>query len=166
MIKSLKKLIQLFLDSVYPIFKVVLPYQVYAYLGVGAINTTLNIILFAVLYQLLLPAPGISVNGFLIASYTISLLIAFLITVPTGFWLSKNFAFATGAGNSTPGRRQMGKYFLVVFQGLVSDYLLLKVLIVYADLHPTIAKIVSTFVVLSCNYLLQKYFTFKTKTVM
>jgi putative flippase GtrA len=165
MTKSFKKLIHHFLDLVYPLFKRILPYQVFAYLGVGAMNTALNIILFAVLYQLLLPEPGISINGFLIASYTISLLIAFLVTVPTGFWLSKNFAFAAGGSESNEAGKQMGKYFLVVLQGLVSDYLLLKVLIVYGDFHPTLAKIISTFVVLSCNYLLQKYFTFKTKGV-
>lgn len=158
----LKKLIQYFLDLIYPLFKKVMPFQVYAYLAVGAANTALNIILFAVLYQFVLPAEGITLNGFTIASYTISLLIAFLITVPTGFWLAKHFAFNQSSSEEKSGK-QLGKYFLVVLQGLGSDYLILKGLIVFFNMHPTVAKIISTTIVLTMNYLLQKYFTFKEK---
>ncbi len=159
----LKSVIKYFLDLVYPIFKKLLPYQLYAYLAVGAANTVLNIVLFAVLYQFVLPQPGIMVNGYLVASYTISLLIAFVVTVPAGYWLSKTFAFGQHGIAAKQNARQFIKYFLVVIQGLVLDYLLLKLLVVYAGMHPTAAKIISTVIVLVLNYLLQKYFTFRVK---
>ena len=127
----------------------------------GAINTALNIILFAVLYEYILPKEGWSIKDFNIASYTIALLIAFFVTIPTGFWLSKNFAFRDGATGTKKTTKQLFKYVLVVGQGLGSDYLILKALILIFDMQPTVAKIFSTVIVLTINFLLQKYFTFK-----
>jgi putative flippase GtrA len=159
----MKKVIQWGLDFIYPIFKNFLPYQIYAYLAVGAINTALNIALFAIFFQFVLPKSGIVINGFPLASYTVSLLIAFMITVPTGFWLAKYFAFNEESSNRKKSGQQLFKYFLVVLQGLGTDYLLMKGLIVFLEIYPTVAKVISTVIVLTLNYLLQKYFTFAAK---
>ncbi|WP_200977579.1 GtrA family protein [Echinicola sp. 20G] len=156
--------IERFLALFYPVFKKLLPYQVYAYLAVGGINTALNILLFILFFQWILPIEGMAIGGYGIASYTIALLMAFLITIPTGFWLSKYFAFNSNKHcQKAKAAGQLGKYFLVVLQGLVSDYALLKLLIEVCHIYPTIAKVLSTMIVLLINYLLQKHFTFKTK---
>jgi putative flippase GtrA len=157
----LTKGIEGFLQLFYPIFKKWLAYDVYAYLAVGAINTALNIILFAVLYEFILPKEGSLIGGYTIASYTIALFVAFFVTIPTGFWLSKNFAFKSVAVGSKKTTKQLFKYILVVGQGLGSDYLILKGLILFFSMQPTVAKIFSTVIVLTVNFMLQKYFTFK-----
>jgi putative flippase GtrA len=159
----LKKILQSVIDYIYPLFQRFLPYQVYAYLVVGGINTALNIFLYIICYLLLLPKEGVVFNGFVFESYTISLVIAFVITVPTGYWLAKEFAFTHSKNNDPATAKQAMKYVLVVLQGLGSDYLLLKGLIVIAGMNPTPAKIVSTITILTMNYLLQKYFTFREK---
>lgn len=159
LVRTINYVLKLF----YPLFRKWLPYQVYAYLAVGAANTLLNIFLFAVLYQFILPEPGVVISGYLVASYTIALLIAFILTVPTGYWLSKNFAFNKPGEQPKRNFKQLGKYFLVVLQGLGSDYLILKALIVFANMQPTLAKLISTTIVLTLNFLLQKYFTFRSK---
>jgi putative flippase GtrA len=110
-----------------------------------------------------LPQSGVVIAGYVVASYTVSLLIAFMITVPTGFWLAKYFAFGRQDQNSQKSGLQLFRYFLVVLQGLGTDYLIMKGLIVFIGLYPTIAKIISTVLVLTLNYLLQKHFTFKVK---
>ncbi len=163
MVNASKNFILVSLDLFYPLFKRLLPRQVFAYLAVGAANTILNVCLFAMFYQLIFPQRNFSVAGGSVASYTLSLLIAFFITVPTGFWLSKNFAF-TDAKADKQSFKQLMRYFLVVLQGLGSDYLVMKGLIVYAGLNPSIAKIISTMLVLTLNYLLQRSFTFNTKS--
>lgn len=140
-----------------------MPFQVFAYLAVGAGNTLLNILLFVVVYQFILPQGDAFFFGLPLASYTIALLVAFLVTVPTGFWLSKNFAFTEAVNNKKANLNQLGRYFLVVIQGLVSDFLLMKLLIVTGDINPNLAKVMSTVIVLTVNFLLQKYFTFKTQ---
>ncbi|MDN3205622.1 GtrA family protein [Algoriphagus sediminis] len=112
-------------------------------------------------FKFILPKSGLTVGDYNIASYTLALIISFFATIPTGFWLSKNFAFKTiDAGKKKTGK-QFFKYILVVSQGLGSDYLILKGLIVFFNAQPTVAKIVSTVIVLTVNFLLQKYFTFK-----
>jgi putative flippase GtrA len=157
----LNRSISYFLGIFYPPFKKIMPFQVYTYLACGAVNTALNILLFALFYQVILPLPGVTLSGHLIPSYTISLVVAFLITVPTGFWLNKQFAFRQEEESKRASKRQAWKYFLVVLQGLLSDYLLMLAFIILLHLHPTIAKILSTVIVLSLNYVLQKHFTFK-----
>ncbi|MCH7402266.1 GtrA family protein [Belliella kenyensis] len=158
---SLSKGIEAFLQFFYPIFRKWLAYDVYAYLAVGAVNTALNILLFAILYEFVLPKTGLDIGSINVASYTIALIVAFFATIPTGFWLSKNFAFkSVDVGKKKTGK-QFFKYILVVSQGLGSDYLILKGLIVFSTIQPTLAKIASTVIVLTVNFLLQKYFTFK-----
>ncbi|SIN66095.1 GtrA family protein [Algoriphagus halophilus] len=165
MILQLNRGIEGFLQLFYPIFRKWLAFDIYAYLAVGAINTALNIFLFAILYEFILPKEGWTLAGYTVASYTVALLIAFLVTIPTGFWLSKNFAFRSTAMGTRKTGKQLLKYILVVGQGLGSDYLILKGLILFVNMEPTLAKIFSTIIVLTLNYLLQKYFTFKKSEV-
>jgi putative flippase GtrA len=160
MTRYLKKGIRATLYFFFPSFRNILSFEVYAYLAVGAANTVLNISVFALFCQFVFPESGIVINYYFIASYTASLIIAFLITVPTGFWLSKHFAFANKSGNAG---KQLWKYFVIVLIGLFSDYLILRCLVISFNIQPTIAKIISTVVVLTANYFLQKYFTFRTK---
>jgi putative flippase GtrA len=151
------------LNIFFPLFSKWMPFQVYAYLAVGATNTLLNIALFALFYQFLLPQSLITFFGFSMASYTLALILAFIMTVPTGFWLNKYFAFSQAKDNPVENKKQLGKYFLVVLQGVGSDYIILKMLIVFGGMHPTAAKVLSTVIVLTVNFLLQKFFTFRVK---
>lgn len=135
-------------------------FSVFAYLSLGAVNTLLNIALFALCYQVILSKAEYLILGFPVASYTISLLFAFFLTIPSGYWLAKHFAFKTE--NSQPTATSLLKYSLVVTQGLISDFLLMKLMIEVFGIHPTIAKVNSTVIVLTANYILQKYFTFRS----
>lgn len=150
----LKNFILQLLNLFYPLVKKIIPFQVYAYLAVGAANTILNISLFAFLYL------ALSASFFAVEAATI---ISFAITVVTGFWLSKNFAFTKSSNEKNETNKQFGKYFLVSLQGQFSDYLITKGLIVFLLINPVIAYFISTFIMLVINYFLQKYYTFKTK---
>lgn len=139
------------LNFFYPLVKKIMPFQVYAYLAVGAANTLLNIILFAVFYWALAKT---------LLALEVATVIAFVITVLTGFWLSKNFAFPDAAGDKKQTQEQFGKYFMVSLQGQFSDYLITKSLIVFLLIKPVAAYFISTIIMLIINYFLQKYFTF------
>lgn len=161
MVLKLSRSLDSFLYFFYRIFKKWLPYDVYAYLAVGGLNTALNILIFAVFYEWILPKQGIWILDFTIQSYSIALLLAFFATIPTGFWLSKNFAFKQAEEPLKKTPKQLFKYLFVVGQGLGSDYLILKSLVLFLEIEPTLAKLISTGIVLTVNFLLQKYFTFK-----
>ncbi len=152
----IKKLIQQLLKLFYPLVKKLFPFDIYAYLAVGAVNTLLNIFLFTALYFTFSKT---------VFSVEIATFISFTITVFTGFWLNKNFAFTNSGHDKSTKQKQFGKYFLVSLQGQFSDYLITKGLIIFLVIQPTIAYLISTVIMLTLNYFLQKYFTFKNKKI-
>lgn len=161
----LKHFIQQLLRLLYPFFKKLLPYQVFAYLAVGAANTILNIGLFVGSYRIIAHTIQVSLWGLDLnfLAVEIATIISFLLSVGSGFWLSKTFAF-TDAGNEKKDKaKQFGKYFIIALQGQFSDYLITKGLIIFLDLHPDFAYLISTAMMLLLNYFLQKYYTFKVK---
>lgn len=153
----MKRLINTILKLFYPPFKRFMSFSVFAYLSLGAVNTVLNIALFIFCFHLLFNQTEYGLYGTPVKSYTLSLVLAFLLTIPTGYWLAKHFAFKTELKTTAP----FFKYLLVVSQGLLSDYILMKLMIEVFHFYPTGAKISSTVIVLTINYLLQKHFTFK-----
>lgn len=147
-----KKFILQWLNFFYPLVKKLFTFQVYAYLALGAANTLLNIGLFLVIYLALDGAP-LAVEA--------ATSVSFAVTVFSGFWLHKNFAFTDASNEKKENVKQFSKYFLVSLQGQFSDYLITKALILLAAMAPTLAYIFSTVIMLILNYFLQKYFTFR-----
>ena len=153
----IKNLIWLGLKSSYPVLNKIMSFSVFTYLTVGAFNTFLNIVLFIVFYN------SLNKQNSLVPTFALEIatLISFIITVFTGFWLNKNFAFSYSNNNKKQTQKQFGKYCLVAFQGQLSDYFITKILVVYLLINGSIAYLISTVILLLINYFLQKYFTFK-----
>jgi putative flippase GtrA len=150
----LKSSIHQLLKYFYPLVKNILSYEVYAYLTTGAINTFLNIGLFILLYNALINT---------VFAIEFATIISFIITVITGFWLQKNFAFKSASNTKKENQQQFGKYTLVALQGQFSAYLLTKLMVVVMLLPGSVAYIITAIIMLTINYFLQKYFTFKNK---
>jgi putative flippase GtrA len=164
----IKHFIRQLLKLFYPLVKKLMPFQVYAYLAVGAANTLLNIVLFAILYRAIAYSTGLHVSGFNISTLAVEIatVISFLISAFTGFWLSRNFAFTDANNEKNEKAKQFGKYFLVSLQGQFFDYLITKALILFLAMDPTIAYLISTIIMLTINYFLQKYYTFKDRKIV
>jgi putative flippase GtrA len=152
----LKNYIHQLLKFFYPLVKKLMPFQVYAYLAVGAFNTILNIGLFIVLFFFL-------ANTFL--AVEVATVISFVVTVITGFWLNKNFAFTEAGNEKRETKKQFGKYALVALQGQVSAYLLTKGMIIVLSMNASEAYFITSIIMLTLNYFLQKYFTFRNKNI-
>ena len=138
----------------YPLFKWLIPFEVYAYLIVGGFNTMLNIALFIITYQ--------SISGMHYAVEA-STTFAFGITVITGFWLNKHCVFDVTRSCESPVRKQFFKYFLVSFQGLFGSILLLKCCTEFIGWPPVMSYFITTVIMLSLNFLLQRFFTFRKR---
>jgi len=151
-----KSLILFLLKGFYPIFSKVLPFSAYAYLATGAVNTFLNIGLFLLFFKISMFSVS---TAFL--SVEIATVLSFLITVLSGFWMNKNFAFSEASRASKQVQKQFKRYFLVAFQGQFSDYFITKGLILFIYIRPEFAYFMSTIIMLIINYFLQKYYTFK-----
>jgi putative flippase GtrA len=148
----LKHFIQQLLNIFYPIVKPILPFEVYAYLAVGGANTILNIGLFAALY-LLMADFSLAVE--------VATLLSFCITVVTGFWLNRQFAFTNADQSEHALKQQFMKYGFVALQGQISSYILTKLMVLMLAWNPTVAYVITAVIILTVNYFLQRYFTFK-----
>lgn len=136
----------------YPLFQKLLPYQVYTYLATGALNTVLNIGIFMLCYRLF--------NTSIIAVEAATA-VALLLTILTGYWLQMNFVFTDSGSDKKLHTRQLTKYAFVAIQGQLSAYLLTKTMIIVLHLNASFAYILTTIFMLTINYFLQKYFTFR-----
>lgn len=157
-----KNKILIFLHFLYPLGKPFFTFEIFTYHIVGIVNTTFNILLFWLLYNYVFANTSISFYGTIVASHTICLLLAFAASIPTGYWLNKNFAFQANSSEAS-SKNRFWKYVLVVSQGLLLDFALFTFLIQALDVKPNLAKLISTVIIVTINYLLQKHFTFRKK---
>jgi putative flippase GtrA len=147
------------IDWVYPVFQKVMSLKIFRYAACGVANTVLDILLFFVSYNYILHKEIIHFIGLSISPHIASFIISFCITFPIGFYLSRYVVFQETA---VPKRKQLMKYFFVVFGCIVLNYIFLKLFVDYFGWYPTIAKIVTTFFVVIFSYTSQKNFTFKS----
>jgi putative flippase GtrA len=152
----LRNFILQLLNVFYPLVRKFMPFQVYAYLALGAVNTLLNIGLFLLCFQALV-ATALALET--------ATVVSFAVTVFSGFWLHKNFAFTDAGNDKKEIQQQFGKYALVSLQGQVSAYLLTKGMVVLLQLNASVAYVLTAVVMLTLNYFLQKYFTFRKKKI-
>lgn len=136
----------------YPLFKWLLPFDLYAYLIFGGMNTMLNIAVFIFTLH--------AIYGMRYAVETATT-IAFGITVITGFWLNKFCVFDVKRSSESPLTKQFLKYFLVSFQGLFGSILLLKCCTDFLRWPPVMSYGITTVIMLSLNFLLQRFYTFR-----
>lgn len=147
------RLIRQLLKYFYPLFSKWLPYQVYAYLAVGAANTIFNIGLFAIVYNGTKNSSSLSVEIATVISFTISAI--------SGFWLNKHFAFTQADNDKRATGKQFTKYVLVAVQGQISAYLLTKGMVSFLLMDASVAYLLTAIIMLTINYFLQKHFTFR-----
>jgi putative flippase GtrA len=148
-----------FIDIFYPFFKKFMPLQTFRYAVCGGSNILFDIVIYFISYNYILHKQILNLGFIAFEPYTAALWIAFMISFPTGFLLSKYIVF-----NSSPlrGRIQLMRYMLIVAVNLVLNYSIIKVLVEFMHFYPTIARFFATCIVVTFSYLSQKHFTFKT----
>jgi putative flippase GtrA len=85
---------------------------------------------------------------------------SFAITFPIGFLLNRNIVFPQ---STLHGRVQLFRYFVLVVICLLLNYIFIKLFVEQFHIYPTIAKMLTTIVVVSFSYLTQKNYTFKAE---
>lgn len=85
---------------------------------------------------------------------------SFIITFPTGYLLNRFIVFT---GSTLKGRVQLFRYLLLVAVCFALNYVFIKLFVEQCHIYPTIAKILTTVIVVSFSYLTQKQFTFKVE---
>jgi putative flippase GtrA len=155
-----KKWIIAFIDFFYPPFSRIMPLQTFRYAACGGGNTLLDIFIFFISYNFILHKQDLDLGFMVFKPYSASVLISFCISFPTGFFLMRNVVFTQ---STLHGRVQLFRYFLLVIICLFLNYIFIKLFVEQWHIYPTVAKVLTTIIVVSFSYLTQKNFTFKAE---
>jgi putative flippase GtrA len=157
--RKIQLLIIQFIDYFYAPFRKFLPLETFRYAATGGFNTVLDITLYFICYNYILDKQIIDLHIVSISPHIGAFLIVFPITFLTGFLFAK---FITFTSSEIRGRIQLIRYMISVSGSIFLNYFFLKVLVEFGGLWPTLAKIITTGIVVIYSYFAQKFFTFKT----
>jgi putative flippase GtrA len=155
----MKLTIEKILDFFYPLFSKIFDKTTFRYSACGGTNTVFDILLFFVSYNYILHKQNFVLSSIVLTPHIGAFLLAFLVSFPTGFLLMRFVVFQESA---LKGRVQFFRYFLTVTISLTLNYFFLKLFVEKFHIFPTIAKIITTFIVIGFSYVSQKNFSFKT----
>lgn len=149
------------IDWFYPPFRRLMPLQTFRYAACGGANMLFDIFIYFISYNFLLHKQIVYLPlGLAIQPYIAAFIIAFLFSFPSGFFLMRYVVFPE---SNLRRRTQLGRYFVQVMTCLMLNYVFIKALVEYGHIYPTIAKIITTGLLVTFSFLAQKYFTFKVK---
>jgi putative flippase GtrA len=154
----MKDIVVRVIDFFYPPFRRIMPLQTFRYAACGGGNTLLDILLYFVAYNFVLQKQVVYTPIGAISPYIAAFLISFVISFPTGYLLNRYIVFP---GSSLKGRVQLFRYFILVVICIVMNYVFIKLFVEQFGIFPTVAKMLTTVIVVSFSYLTQKNFTFK-----
>ena len=156
----MRKTIKQFIDYFYPPFKTLMPVRTFRYAVCGGGNMLIDIIIYYISYNFILHKQNLDLGFITFKPHIAALWMAFVVTFPLGFLLSKYIVFDK---SQLRGRVQLFRYLLIVAVNLVLNYAFLKTLVEYLNFYPTIARIFTTCIIVTFSFLSQKHFTFKER---
>ena len=158
-LSNIRKLINHIIQWIYIPFKNIIPPETFRYAVTGGANTAFDIFLYFITYNFILDKQIVNLDFVAISPHIAAFLIVFPITFVTGFLLAKYITFTS---SPIRGRTQLFRYVITVAGAILLNYILLKVFVEYMYIWPTVAKIITTVIVVIYSYIMQRYFTFKT----
>lgn len=136
-----------------------MPLQTFRYAACGGGNTALDIFIYFISYNFILNKQIVNLGIVAISPHIAAFIISFSVTFPIGFVLSK---YVTFEQSNLRGRVQLFRYMQIVASCILLNYVFLKFFVEMCGFFPTIAKILTTGIVVIFSYFMQKYYTFKT----
>ncbi len=126
----------------------------------GGLNTVFDIFLYFIFYNFVFDKKVIDLGFIAITPHIAAFLLVFPITFTTGFLLAK---YVTFTQSDLRGRKQLFRYGVAVVGSIILNYVLLKFFVEVWDIWATVAKVLTTVIVVVYSYFMQKYFSFKIK---
>lgn len=157
--KNIRLLIIQIIDYFHTPFRKIIPRETFRYGATGGFNTLLDILLYFICYNYILDKKIVDFQIVSVSPHIAAFLIVFPITFFTGFILAKYITFTN---SEIRGRVQLIRYMISVSGSIFLNYVFLKLLVEFGGLWPTLAKIITTVIVVIYSYFAQKFFTFKT----
>ncbi len=161
--RQLTEIIQDIISWFYTPFQKVIPPETFRYGVTGGFNTLLDIFLYFVFYNYILAKQIVDFGFVAISPHIAAFLFVFPITFTTGFLLARYITFTS---SPIRGRVQVFRYAVTVLGAILLNYVLLKLFVEYMFIWPTVAKVITTVIVVTYSYMVQRYYTFKTGSLV
>jgi putative flippase GtrA len=120
--------------------------QISAFLGVGAISTITDYLVFLIFYRL------VEIDS------VIAALIGYGAGGVVSYGLTRRFVFASSRSHQAA----LWRFFSIVAMGFLLTGLTMSVLVTHLDIPPGLARILTYGVVLTFNFLAHRFFTFRS----
>ena len=159
-IHNARDLILPVIDFFYPLFRRFMSLQTFRYAACGGINTIIGLSIYYFTYVYFLDEKELHLGFYAFKAHSAALFIAFCVSFPLGFFLSKYIVFSD---SNMRGKVQLVRYFVLYLFNLALNYILLKIFVEYFHLYAPVAQIITTFIIVLFSYLAQRHFTFKVK---
>ncbi|MBA3674964.1 MAG: GtrA family protein [Chitinophagaceae bacterium] len=137
-----------------------MPIRTFRYAVCGGSNMLLDIFIYYVSFNFILHKQILDLGFIAFKPHIAALWIAFAVSFPIGFLLSKYIVFDS---SQLKGGIQLFRYLLIVGVNLILNYVFLKVMVEYMNFYPTIARIFTICIIVTFSFLSQKHFTFKER---
>ncbi len=158
-LKTLQALIINILDWFYKPFRKIIPAETFRYVAMGGSNTFLDIFLYFICYNFILNKQVVDLGFVVMSAHIASFVFVFPITFTTGFLAAKYITFTN---SMITGRVQLYRYAIIVVGAIILNYVFLKIFVEYFFIWPTLAKLLTTILVVTYSYLVQRNFVFKS----
>ncbi|MDR2145714.1 MAG: GtrA family protein [Tannerella sp.] len=152
------RLIQKAIDFTYPLFRRLMPLQMYRYAACGGANSLFDLLLYFLLYNFIFKDSLHPVGSLTFSPHIATLIVVSPVSTLTGFLLQK---YVTFTASGLRGGIQLFRYVLVFLANLLINYTGLKIMVDGLHFFPTPSKLIITVITVILSYIGQKKFTFK-----
>jgi len=160
----MRKALLRIIDFFYPPFSRWFSVDTFRYMVSGGTTAATGSLVFYLVYNLLLHQQDVAINipyfPKLITAPTAALIIETPITFLVGFTLNKYLVFTK---STLKGRIQLFRYGSVVGTNFLLNLALIKIMVEGFGFYATVAKIITTGILVIFSYFSQKHFSFKVK---
>lgn len=132
--------------------------ETFRYAACGGLNMFLGYVVYYVSFKFLLREQTFDLGFYALKAHVAALFFSFCFNVLFGFMLMKFVVFIY---STIPASVQFIRYLMVCLFNLALNYILLKILVEYFHIYPTIAQIFTMVVVVVTSYIAARNFSFK-----
>lgn len=150
--------IQRAIDFTYPLFRRIIPVELYRYGLCGGANIMFDWVLYFSVYNLIFKDKLFDLGIVVLSPHIATLVVTFPIITFSGFLLQK---YVTFTESDLRGRVQLIRYLMIVGANLLINYAGLKLFVDGLNFFPTPSKMIITIFTVICSYIGQKKYTFK-----
>lgn len=161
MLRQARHIIVGTIDFFHKPFARFIPIQTFRYLACGGSNTVLNILIDFIAFHYVVHEQDVHIYGSInIAPEVVAWIIAFAISFPAGFIMSRHIVFPE---SNLHGRVQLFRYALTTVTFILLTYVLIKVFAFALPwVHQSVRYTLICIITAVLSYISQRLYTFKT----